>query len=156
MPIITRLVVRDAVLVLAALQLWQYSHVLDAQGTRWATPVAILAGLMIPVAGFLAHEWGHLLGAWASRSHVHMPRSVFTVFLFEFRPEENSRAQFLSVSYGGFLASALVVALLLWVLSFNHLADRVALGLTVLGVLATFILEIPPAWRVYRDHPPAG
>lgn len=150
MSMTLKLALRDAVLVLGIVLLWLASHRLDAQASAWALPVAIAAGILVPVGGFLAHEWGHLIGAWASRSTVHMPRSVFTIFLFDFKPAENSRGQFLSVSYGGFIASGLVVALLLATLSLDQLADQIALGLTLLGVLATFVLEIPPAWRVYR------
>ncbi|MGH8455254.1 MAG: hypothetical protein ACRES4_00795 [Nevskiales bacterium] len=153
MPITLKLALRDLTLIVAAILLWQYSHQLDAAGSAWRIPLAILAGLMIPVGGFLAHEWGHLVGAWVSRSTVHMPKSVLTIFLFDYKPAENSREQFLSVSYGGFIASGLVVVLLLMVLSFDRLADQIALGLTLLGVIATLVLEIPPVWRVYRGGP---
>jgi hypothetical protein len=149
-----KLALRDLTLVTMTVLLWLASLRLDTGASDWAIPVAIAAGIMIPVSGFLAHEWGHLIGAWISGARVHMPASVLTVFLFDFRPAENSRAQFLSVSYGGFIASALVVALLLAVLSPSRLADAIALGLTLLGVMATFVLEIPPAWRVYRGARP--
>lgn len=148
-----KLALRDTALILATVLLWQLSQKPDAQGFAWYLPVAILTGLMIPICGFLAHEWGHLFGAWASQAKVHMPQSVFTIFLFDYKPAENSREQFMSVSYGGFIVSGLVVALLLAVLSFDRLADQIALALTVLGVLATFVLEIPPAWRVYKGGP---
>ncbi|MGH8458598.1 MAG: hypothetical protein ACRESV_04555 [Nevskiales bacterium] len=148
-----KLALRDATLVGVTALLWFASQRMDAGSSTWAMVVSIAAGLMIPIAGFLAHEWGHLVGAWLSRSTVHMPKSVLTIFLFDYKPAENSREQFMSVSYGGFIASGLVVALLLGVLSFDRLADQIALGLTLLGVLATFVLEIPPAWRVYRGGP---
>jgi F0F1-type ATP synthase assembly protein I len=153
MPITLKLAFRDIAVILAAIALWQFSHQLDAGGAGGRIPVAILAGIMIPVAGFLAHEWGHLIGAWAGGSTVHMPRSVFTLFLFDYQPAENSRAQFLRLSCGGFIASGLVVVLLLAVLSLDHLADQIALGLTLLGVIATFVIELPPAWRVYKGGP---
>jgi hypothetical protein len=153
MSITLKLALRDAMLVAASILLWQFSHQLDAVGSAWRVPVAILAGVMIPVAGFLAHEWGHLIGARAGGSTVHMPKGVLTLFLFDYRAAENSRAQFLKLSCGGFVASGLVVALLLAVLSFDHLADLTALGLTLLGVIATFAIELPPAWRVYRGGP---
>jgi hypothetical protein len=150
MPVVLKLALRDLLLVTLAILLWQFSHQLDVAGSGWRIPIAIFAGVMIPVAGFLAHEWGHLIGAWAGRSTVHMPKSVFTIFLFGYKPAENSRQQFLRLSCGGFIASGLVVALLLVMLSLEHLADKIALGLTLLGVIATFVVELPPAWRAYR------
>lgn len=150
MPITVKLALRDSLFALTTVLLWQYSHQLDAAGSAYRLPIAFLAGVMIPICGFLGHEWGHLIGAWIGRAKVHMPASVWTIFLFDFKPAENTREQFMSVSYGGFIASGLIVALLLVILSFDVLADQIALGLTVLGVLATFVLEIPPAWRVYR------
>jgi hypothetical protein len=149
-----KLALRDLTLVALTILLWLASLRLEPGTSPWAIPVAITTGVMIPVSGFLAHEWGHLMGAWASGARVHMPTSLWTVFLFDFRPGENSREQFLSVSYGGFIASALVVALLLGILSPSRLADAIALGLTLLGVMATFVLEVPPAWRVYRGAKP--
>ncbi|HXG28998.1 MAG TPA: hypothetical protein VNJ47_09145 [Nevskiales bacterium] len=145
-----KLALRDLTLVALTILLWLASLRLEPGTSPWAVPVAIAAGVMIPVGGFLAHEWGHLIGAWASGARVHMSASLWTLFLFDFRPGENSREQFLSLSCGGFIASALVVALLLAVLSPARLADAIALGLTLLGVLATFVLEVPPAWRAYR------
>jgi hypothetical protein len=145
-----KLLIRDVSWVVASVLMLRLSHQLEGTQDPLALPVAIAAGIMIPVAGLLAHEWGHWLGAWHSRGIVHMPASVWTVFLFDFRPHENSREQFLSVSAGGFIASALMVLLLVSLLSTAYLADRIALGLTILGVIATFVLEIPPAWRVYR------
>ena len=153
MPMTLKLALRDAALVAVAILLWQWSHQLDAVVSSYRIPIAILAGMMIPIAGFLAHEWGHLIGALVGGARVHMPERLLTLFLFDFKPAENGRQQYLSLSAGGFIASGLVVALLLVGLSFNHLADQIALGLTALGVIATFVIEMPPAWRVYRGGP---
>lgn len=154
MPVTLQLALRDTLLVAAAVLLWQLSHALDAASSPWRVPVAILAGLMIPIAGFLAHEWGHLIGARVAGARVHMPASVLTLFLFDYKVAENTRGHYLSLSAGGFIASGLVVALLLVGLSFDHLADQIALALTALGVIATFVIEMPPAWRVYRGGAP--
>ncbi len=146
------LIVRDLVVLGLTLLAWLLSRHLDSTASAWAIPVAVLAGLLTPLAGFLAHEWGHLFGAWLGRSVVHYPTGAWSIFLFSFDAEHNNRRQFLSMSYGGFLASALIVALLLMTLTPTRLADAIALGLTGVGVLATAILEIPPAWQVYRGQ----
>ena len=153
MSILVKLLLRDLALLAATLALWQLNGQWAGLHTAASVAVAIAAGIGTVICGFLAHEWGHLLGALARHGRVGLPNSIRTVFLFQFEPQHNSREQFLAMSCGGFLASALIVALLLAVLSLDGLADRIALGLTGLGVLATFVLEIPPAWRAYRSQP---
>jgi hypothetical protein len=101
----------------------------------------------------LAHEWGHLAGARLGGALVHPPERAATVFLFNFDSDRNDRRAFLWMSCGGFLASALGLALLLAVLPLAALAGRVALGLALLGVLATAVLELPPFFRVARCGP---
>ena len=155
MSILVKLLLRVLVLLAITLALWQFNHQWAGLNTAAAIGIAVAAGIGTVICGFLAHEWGHLLGALARHGRVGLPGSIRTVFLFQFDPEHNSREQFLAMSSGGFIASALIGALLLAVLSFDGLADRIALGLTGLGVLATFILELPPAWLVYRSLPVA-
>lgn len=153
---LTRLAIRDMLWGLASIFMLALSHRLDADGSLLFVTICLLAGVMIPVSGFLVHEWGHLIGAWASGARLYMPTSVRTIFLFDFKPAENSRRQFLSLFCGGFIASTLMVLLLVLVLSLDYLADQIALGLTLLGVLATFVLEVPPAWRVWKGASPPG
>ncbi len=145
-----QLLARDSLLVCATLGLWFWSRQLDGLSTPLAVSVAIAAGVMTAVSGYLAHEWGHLCGALLRGSVVELPKGITAVFLFKFNSEQNSREQFLWMSMGGFVSSALIVALLLALLSFDRLADQVALGLTLAGVIATLVLEVPPAVRVYR------
>lgn len=116
----------------------------------FAVGVAATAGLLLGLVGYLAHEWGHLLGARLSRSTLQLPRSAATVFTFFYDTERNSPKQFLAMSFGGFAASGVIVALYVSLLPLDALSSRVALLATALGVLATVVLEFPVAWRVYR------
>ena len=147
------LAVRDVLILAATLGLWSADGALRAEGGALAVVVAIAAGAATALSGYLAHEWGHLIGAHLSRSAVSLPESPLSVFLFRFDTGRNGRGQFLTMSMGGFVASALVTALLLSILPMHALATWVALFLTALGLLATAILEIPPFWRVYRGAP---
>ncbi|HUP92594.1 MAG TPA: hypothetical protein VM074_10135 [Solimonas sp.] len=144
-----RLALRDVLITLGTLVAWALSLRL-AQGSAAAIALACLAGLMAVLVGFLAHEWGHYLGARAARATVYLAQDLHSPFLFRFDSRRNSRTQFLWMSMGGFIASAAIVALYLLVLPRERLGGLVALGLTVLGVIATAILELPPAWRVWR------
>ena len=144
-----KLLLRDlAIIALAATALRASHGIGGGSPAHW--PLALAAGALLAVAGYLAHEWGHLLGALASRSRIELPARITAVFLFKFDTGANDRRQFLWMSVGGFIASGIVVALYLQLLSFERLADRIALLLTGLGVLATAVLELPSAWRVLR------
>lgn len=145
-----KLLLRDLVLIVITVVVWNLSRTLEAAQSPAMWPVSLLGGVLIALCGYLLHEWGHLIGAMVSRSRVELPERVSAVFLFKFDTGLNSRAQFLSMSIGGFIASGIVVAALFSLLSFDLWVNRTALALTVLGVLATAILELPPAWRVYR------
>lgn len=147
-----RMMLRDVLVIVATLALWRWSRELDAAQGALAIPVAILAGASAAVAGFLLHEWGHLLGALASGSTVEYPSTVRSIFLFKFG-DGNDRRQYLWMSGGGFAASIVVIAVLAATLNFHALADWIAIALVVAGVIATFILELPPAWRVFRGAP---
>jgi hypothetical protein len=150
MQIPVKMLLRDVCVAILAVVALLASHTLEGgdYAARW--PLAALAGVLLALTGYLVHEWGHLLGALAVRSRVELPASIAAVFLFKFDTGANDRRQFLWMSAGGFIASAVVVALYVGLLSPDRLADRIALGLTVLGVLATAVLELPPAWRVLR------
>lgn len=114
----------------------------------------ILAALFTVLIAYLLHEWGHLVGALLTRSVVHLPDGALSSpFLFRFDTGRNTRHQFLVMSLGGFIASVLVVLALLMLLPLERLSGRLALGLIALGVLATLVLELPVAWRVYRGSP---
>lgn len=148
-----RLALRDLGLLGLTLALWRLDAGLRGAPGALAAAVAVAAGALTAVAGYLAHEWGHLSAARFAGSVVHLPESPASPFLFRFDPERNGRREFLAMSAGGFAASAAVVALLLAALPLDALSGRVALALTGLGVLATALLEIPPAWRVLRGGP---
>lgn len=146
-----KLVIRDSALVVITAALWWASLAVGATDTIAALLLHGITGLMTVLLGYMAHEWGHLIGALARHSVVHLPNGAFaSPFLFKFDTARNNREQFLAMSAGGFIASAIIVAALIALLPMELLASRVAMALTVIGVLATFILEIPPAWQVYR------
>lgn len=148
-----RLLMRDLTILALTVLAVSWSHQLQAAGAALHWPLAILGGALVAVSGYLVHEWGHLLGALAGHSRVELPQTLAAVFLFKFDSDRNNRSQFLGMSMGGFIASGLVLVILAFLLSLQFWADRIALGLTVLGVIATFILEVPGAWKVYKGAP---
>lgn len=147
------LTLRDAAVIGATVALW--SVVGDTTGSGAAAiALAILAALLTALCGFLLHEWGHLLGALAARSVVALPASPFaSPFLFRFDVGRNDGRQFCAMSLGGFIASVLAVLGLVWILPPGRLATLLTLALVALGVIATFILEVPEFLRVWRGGP---
>ena len=144
---------RDGVIVAGTLGLWWLDGSARAQPASAGTVVlAVLTGLGTALCGFLMHEWGHLLGAVLARSKVEFP-ALHSLFLFKFDVLHNGRREFLAMSYGGYAASALSVLVLALVLPRDALSGLVGLGASVLGVLATVLLELPTTVRVYRGAP---
>ena len=148
-----RVALRDLGLLGLTLGVWQLEASVRQAGGAGAMALAGAAGLLAAVCAYLADEWGHLAGARLAGARVHPPERVATLFLFNFDSDRNDHRGFLWMSCGGFLASALGLALLLAVLPLDALSGRVALALALLGVLATALLELPPFFRVARGGP---
>ena len=148
-----KLAVRDLLLLAATGLLWLADTRLRGSEEGSSMVLAMVTGAMTALCGYLVHEWGHLAGARLGGGVVHPADRATSVFLFRFDSDRNDRARFLWMSSGGFAASAVAVVLLLATLPLDATSGRVALGLVVMGVLATFVLEVPVAWRVARGAP---
>jgi len=104
----------------------------------------VLVGFLLGACALLSHEWGHLLGALASRSSIKPnTRPWRSLFSFSFDSGSNSRGQFVVMSVGGWIGTlAAVWAAYAW-LPGDHLAARVARGTTLVSALVAFGIEIP-------------
>ena len=141
------LILRDGAILALTLAAWRLAP-------RDSLALAIPTALMTVIVGYLAHEWGHLLGALASRSTFELPRTPFSsFFLFRYDRVRNTRTQFVAMALGGFAASLLTVVVLLLVLPRGTPASLISLALVGLGVLATLVIEVPEFLRVWRGGP---
>ncbi|MFO0680925.1 MAG: hypothetical protein U0234_02685 [Sandaracinus sp.] len=148
------LAARDVLVAVAAAALLVLDARLraSAQGGVLPLVVAVLAGALLTLSGFYAHEWGHFLAArWAGATPT-PAASPLSVFLFEIGEHECTREQWLWMSAGGYGASIVGLAVILGIIDLSVTSGRVAAILTSLGVLATFVLEIPITMRVYRTR----
>lgn len=146
-----RFAMRDASLTALTLALAFFDHGSDS------LILAILTGVMVPVLGFLLHEWGHLFGTWFSGGIAHAPRSLGSFFLFYFDVEKSTRKQFLAMSFGGYLATFFVVLGLIAWIDLSRWTGMIAAVLSVLGIGVTVALELPTTWKVWRgDRLPTG
>ena len=142
-----QLILRDSVAVTLVIYVWQL------QGAG-GLALAIITALLTTALGYLAHEWGHLLGALAVGARIELPATPFeSFFLFRFDRATNTRAQFFAMALGGFAASILSVVLFVLLLPGGGLATYLTLGLVGLGVAATLVIEVPEFWRVWRGGP---
>lgn len=123
----------------------------DGGAASWAA--ALAAGGLTALSGFLAHEYGHLLASLASGAAVTFPSSPASALLFHFDAAKNDRRQFLWMSAGGYLATALSVGAIAWLAPRDAWSGRVALGLAVAGMAVTFLLEVPITLGVLRGGP---
>lgn len=154
-----RFLVRDALFAALLFEVWRLDREMRAAQSDGlsASVVAVSAGLLTTLVGFFAHEWGHLLGAFAGRGVVHAPRRLSSPFLFFFDVAKSDRRAFLAMSYGGYLASAMALAIIMLAVPWRALSGITALVATSLGVLATFAIEVPTTVRVARGGPlPSG
>ncbi len=110
-------IARDALLLAAFVAIWQGLRAWHAASASWvsATSLSVASFAFAYAACYVAHEWGHELGARALGSKA--PRgSIRGVAMPLFDPRTHSRAQFFGLAFGGQLGyvamAALFVALL--------------------------------------------
>jgi hypothetical protein len=112
--------------------------------------LALAAGVAVTLSAFHAHEWGHYLGARLAGARPRPGRTLRTLFLFELDESECSREQWLAMSAGGYVASVIALGVIASIVDLSAWSGRITMVLVGLGVLATFLLEIPITVRVYR------
>lgn len=147
--------IRDSSIVAVTLLFWSLAAHLSAGTGPIGDLTGVIGGVLLALCVYFLHEWGHLLGALATRSVVEPGRSLHSGFLFSFSAEKNSLRQFLVMSFSGFFATAVAAWFVYSVLPGEYLATRVARGAVVfLGSLTVF-LEFPLViWGVLRGGVP--
>jgi hypothetical protein len=119
-------IARDALLLAAFVAVWQGLRAWHAASASWASAIALGASSFVfaYAACYVAHEWGHELGARALGSKA--PRgSIRGVAMPLFDPRTHTRAQFFALAFGGQLGYVAMAALLVALLQ-PELGARVA------------------------------
>ena len=146
------LALRDLAILFATAVLWSLAAGWDA-GVSGPLPMfsAVLAGILLGLAwGYAAHEWGHLLGARLAGSRIQLSERLMAIQLFRFRPEENTRVQFLFMAWGGLLVLWVQAGLFAWWLPWHGAGAIAAIVFAWLGAALTTWVEGPIAFRVQR------
>jgi hypothetical protein len=134
---------RDLAIVAAVVALWIYGAGLSAGDGIVADLSGLLLGVALGACALPLHEWGHFVGARASRSAMRPAENLRKVFAFSFDSRSNSQRQFLAMTFGGWLGTAPAVWIAYGLLPSELLATRVARGMTLLSVLLVVVTEVP-------------
>lgn len=151
-----RFAIRDVLLLLGFAALWWKAAPLTEGSGPAADLLGVLAGLALGAGAYVIHEWGHLLGALATRSALEMPERLASVSLFSFDSKRNGRRQFLAMSFSGFAMTGVALLVVYGLLPEGQLATRVARGAVLALTSLTVLVEFPLVlWALVRsDLPP--
>ena len=151
----SRLAVRDLAFLAAVFGLWWLAARATAGSGPGADFLGVVVGLGLGASAYLIHEWGHLTGALLSGSHVEAPRSLGSISLFSFDSKQNSRGQFLAMSFAGFAMTGVALLVAYGALPEGQLATRVARGAVLFLTALTVFIEFPLViWSLLRDDLP--
>lgn len=138
-----KMLLRDLAIVGGAGLLWWLLAGFSGDVGPVADFTGVLVGLAVGLVPFVLHEWGHLFGAIATRSSVRPPTTLATPYLFSFDSKQNSRRQFLAMSFSGWVVSIAVAWAIYTQLPPDLLATRVARGVVVLAIGLIVVIEVP-------------
>lgn len=148
-----KLAVRDLIVVGLCVGCWVLVGRLQEEGGILYVLTALAAAVSSYLAGYFGHEWGHLLGARLAGSACHPANKLTAFWLFRFDTKLNSTRQFLAMAAGGLIASTVLLVFWFAVLPLDTFAGIAAIGLILLGYVATLITELPVAWRIAHGAP---
>ncbi len=144
-----KLFARDVSIVATIGLLWSLAAGASTGDGPVADLVGLLAGVALGACALPLHEWGHFLGAVASRSAMQPAESLRKLFVFSFDSRSNSGRQFLAMSLGGWVGTAAAVWIAYGVLPSELLAARIARGMALLSVLLVVVTEVPLLVRAF-------
>ena len=138
-----RFALRDASFITVALLVWWLAAESSAGTGLLADFTGVVAGVLLGLSGALLHEWGHLLAALAAGSVLRANENLASLFSFSFDSRQNSLAQFVIMSVGGFAVTAALVVGFYVYLPDGLLASRVARGVVLFLAFLGVTLELP-------------
>ena len=138
-----RFAARDAAILAVTIIAWLLAGPLSTGKGIGAEMAGAGLGLTAGICCWLLHEWGHLAAGSLAGARFRVPESLGSVYLFGFDKNENSKAQFLLMALGGFVATAACVWVTLMMLPQDWMATSVLRGLLLLQVGLIAFLELP-------------
>lgn len=147
--------IRDVLLLFMAVLVWVLFVKYSAGSGALADFSGLLIGVLLAVVAHLLHEWGHLLGGLAGKS-VMVPGGKFTsLSLFVYSSTENTKQQFMLMSFSGFAMTAVVVWIAFAVLPGDYLATHIVRGFSMVQVFLAVFIELPLViWAAFGKRLP--
>lgn len=156
MGMFQKFALRDALIVGTAAVVWWAAAHLSAGSGPLGDLTGVVAGALVGASGFVLHEWGHLLAAFAAGADARPNSHLKTTLMFSYDAEHSSLGQFLVMSIGGFAVTGFFLWLTQALLPDHLLATRVARGIVLFQVSLTVLLEFPlVAIALFRGRAPA-
>lgn len=134
---------RDAGIIAVAAALWWLLAERSAGVSMLADFSGFVVGVLFGVVAFVLHEWGHVVGAWFSGSTMTVNHNLRSPYIFSYDSSDNTLRQFVVMSIGGFVVTAVLVAAYYFYLPDDLLASRVARGGVLFLAFLGVVLEVP-------------
>jgi hypothetical protein len=146
---------KHAAFLLGSITLWGASD-LWANGTGLiiAESITLINAIVAgTITATIFHEWGHFLGARIGSSNAPVMEKTISFFFFNFKDEENTKAQFLKMSAGGPIANWLLVIAIFMLLPLDSWSQTLLLATVFSIAVSVSIFEIPVMLRVKEGTP---
>ncbi len=138
-----KFIARDVIVIGIAALVWWLIAARSAGSGPIADLCGVVAGVMLGVAAYLLHEWGHVVAGLAAGSVMAINHNLRSPSMFSFDTQQNSLRQFVIMSLGGFVVTAVLVFSYYTYLPDTLLATRVARGAVGFLAFLAIILELP-------------
>lgn len=151
-----RVATKHGAVFLAAITLWGTADAwASSTGMTLAALVAVFNALFAGAAmSYLVHEWGHFTAARLAGAASPVLKEPQSFFMFSFKHESNSRAQFIAMSLGGPLSNWALVAAVALTLPLSTVSQAALLGTCIYIAVNVCVFELPVIYRVLRGQEP--
>ena len=156
-PRLTSMLLKDALILLAALSLWAAAHSWLQFSDLLLAKILVAANALVVgfVVASLFHEWGHYAGARGSGGNTtRFIGKPLSIFRFNFNFQKNTTTQFLWMSYGGQIGHWGILAFLFFSLPLNNLAEVTLLASVFGFCVFALVVEYKIVWEVLRGMDP--
>ena len=151
-----KLAIRDLSFIVILFLAWQWLSPWLMDDSLMADFIGVLLGGLTALSFHLIHEWGHIAGGFIGGSDMSAAVKKNAISLFTYQASNNNRNQFLLMSLGGFIATALLVWFSYTQLADDQFASRIVRGYSLVQVFLALVLEMPlVAWAIVaKELPP--
>ena len=151
-----KLAIRDLSFIFSLFFAWPLLSPWLIGDSLMADFIGVLLGGLTAISFHLIHEWGHIAGGFIGGSDMSASVKGNAISLFTYQASNNNRSQFLLMSLGGFIATAMLVWFSYTQLADDQFASRIVRGYSLVQVFLALVLELPLVfWAIVaKELPP--